>query len=302
MTMRLSVIITTYNQPAQLEKVMWGYAAQRGAQFELIVADDGSSHPTSEVIDHVASASGLNVLHVWHEDKGFRKTEILNRAILAATGDYLIFSDGDCIPRDDFVAAHARLAKPEFFLSGGYIKLPRDVSASIQIDDITSGRATDAAVLRSRGWRPGKRALRLTRHAKVAAVLDAITPTRRTWNGHNSSAWRDAIVKVNGFDLDMGYGGLDRALGERLINAGVKGFQVRYRTPCLHLHHERPYNTARGWKSNHEIRERIRAKGETRALNGIAELPSDPSVILRRTATTARPAAEPAMGRAAIAL
>ena len=133
MTMRVSVIITTYNQPEQLEKVMWGYAGQTYSDFELIVADDGSGPATTDVIDRVAAATGLEVLHVWHEDRGFRKTEILNRAILAAGGDYLVFSDGDCIPRDDFVAVHARLAAPRCFLSGGYIKLPAEASRAISI-------------------------------------------------------------------------------------------------------------------------------------------------------------------------
>lgn len=280
--MRVSVIVTTYNQPEQLEKVMWGYAAQRGADFELIVADDGSGPSTTEVIDRVAAGTGLDVLHVWHGDSGFRKTEILNRAIVASTGDYLVFSDGDCIPRDDFVAAHARLARPGSFLSGGYIKLPEDVSASITVEDIKSGRATDARFLKARGWKPGKRALRLVRTGAVAAIMDGITPTRRTWNGHNSSAWRAAIVAANGFDLDMGYGGLDRALGERLMNAGIRGRQVRHRTPCMHLYHERPYVDGAKWKLNHDIRRRIRKNGETRARNGIAELPVDETVLIRR--------------------
>jgi glycosyltransferase involved in cell wall biosynthesis len=282
MSMRISVIITTYNQPEQLEKVMWGYATQRGPRFELLVADDGSGPDTIEVIDRLASATRLDVTHVWHEDSGFRKTEILNRAILAARGDYLIFSDGDCIPRDDFVAAHARLARPGFFLSGGYIKLPAEVSAAISVEDIKSGAATDPARLKAKGWHPGKRALRLVRNSAVASLMDAMTPTRRTWNGHNSSTWRKAILDANGFDLDMGYGGLDRALGERLMNAGVRGRQVRHRTPCLHLYHERPYVDPLAWKRNHEIRKRIRRNGETRAVNGIAELPLDDSVIIRR--------------------
>src|SRR5512140_1877824 len=147
MAMRVSAIITTYNQPEQLEKVMWGYACQKNADFELIVADDGSGPATTEVIDRVAAATGLRVLHVWHEDLGFRKTEILNRAIVAAEGDYLIFSDGDCIPRDDFVATHMRLATPGCFLSGGYIKLPREASLSVSIEEIRSGRAMDASRL-----------------------------------------------------------------------------------------------------------------------------------------------------------
>ncbi len=282
MSMRVSAIIATYNQPEQLEKVMWGYAVQRNARFELIIADDGSSPATTEVIDRVSAESGLDVLHVWHEDSGFRKTQILNRAILAARGEYLIFSDGDCIPRNDFVEMHTRLASPGCFLSGGYIKLSGSVSASITIDDIKSGRAMNSSRLRSLGWHPGKRALRLVRGRLLPSFLDIVTPTRRTWNGHNSSTWRNAIMSVNGFDLDMAYGGEDRALGERLVNAGMTGKQVRHRTPCLHLHHERPYVDSTKWKYNHEIRKRIRRDKEIRAHNGIAELDNDKTVLIRR--------------------
>jgi glycosyltransferase involved in cell wall biosynthesis len=279
---RVSVIITTFDQPEQLEKVLWGYAKQRHRDFQLIVADDGSGPATTEVVDRVSALAGLDVVHVWHEHRGFRKTEILNRAILAADSEYLIFSDGDCIPRDDFVAVHASLARPGSFLSGGYLKMSREVSSRISVADVRSGDATDASWLRERGWRPGKRALRLMRRTRLAAMLDAITPTRRTWNGHNSSAWKSALVAVNGFDLDMAYGGLDRALGERLMNAGIRGRQVRHRTPCLHLHHERPYADPLKWKRNHEIRDRIRRNRETRAIHGIAELVADPSLLIRR--------------------
>ena len=280
--MRVSVILTTYNQPVQLEKVLWGYANQRDAEFELIVADDGSGPETTEVIDRVAPAAGLDLIHIWHEHRGFRKTEILNRAIVAATSDYLVFSDGDCIPRDDFVATHARLARPGSFLSGGYLKLSREVSSQITVASVRSGDATRHAWLRERGWHPGKRALRLLRARRLALLLDSITPTRRSWNGHNSSAWKSAIVRANGFDIDMGYGGLDRALGERLINAGVRGRQVRHRAPCLHLHHERPYADPVRWKRNHEIRQRIRRGRETRAVFGIAEMSTDETLLTRR--------------------
>ena len=282
MGMRVSVIITTYNQPAQLEKVMWGYAGQKRASFELIIADDGSLPATTEVIDRVAAATGLEVLHLWHEDKGFRKTEILNRAIVASRGDYLIFSDGDCIPRDDFVATHVRLSDPHSFLSGGYIKLPPDISNSITIADVVSGRATDARTLLHKGWHPGRRALRLVRNQLVATFMDSVTPTRRTWNGHNSSAARVAIVEANGFDMDMGYGGEDRALGERLMNAGINGRQIRHRAPCIHLFHDQPYVDPIRWKLNHEIRHRIRENGETRARIGIAELSKNEDVLVRR--------------------
>jgi glycosyltransferase involved in cell wall biosynthesis len=267
-----SVIVTTYNWPRALELVLWGFAAQRVGGFEVVVADDGSGPETRALIERLRGETGLDLRHVWHEDRGFRKTEILNRAIVAARGEYLLFTDGDCIPRDDFVGTHLALARPGRFLSGGYLKLPEAVSAAIGVDDVRSGRFADAGWLRRQGWRPGRRALRLSRSRALAALLDRITPTRPTWNGHNASGWRADLVAANGYDLDMAYGGLDRALGECLENAGVRGLQLRHRAPVLHLHHARPWADPEKWQRNRELRQRIVRERRLRAPRGLAEL------------------------------
>ncbi|MFN2564657.1 MAG: glycosyltransferase family 2 protein [Gemmatimonadaceae bacterium] len=269
---RVSVVLSTYNQPRWLEKALWGYAAQRFTGFEVLVADDGSGPETADVVSRLRETTDLRLVHVWHEDRGFRKTEILNRAVLAASGDYLIFSDGDCIPHPDFVATHVGLARERCFLSGGYIKLPMAVSQQITEDDVRSCRAFDAAWLRAQGWRGRRRAIRLPRSAAVATLLDALTPTRATWNGHNASTWRAAIVAVNGFDLDMGYGGEDRALGERLVNLGLRGRRVRFRASCLHLDHPRPYADPEVIRANRRIRDDIRRTGDARTRRGLAEV------------------------------
>ncbi|HEX8433224.1 MAG TPA: glycosyltransferase [Longimicrobium sp.] len=273
--MKLSVIVSTYEKPHFLERVLWGYAMQTRRDFELVVADDGSGPATRETIERVGREAGLDVLHVWHADRGFRKSEILNRAIVASGGDYLLFTDGDCIPRADMVAAHFALAAPGHYLGGGYLKLPAGVSERIGVDDVRSGRFAELAWLRRQGWKPGHRALRLTRSPRLAALWDALTPTRPLFAGNNASAWRDAIVAANGFEGEMGYGGLDRALGYRLVNLGVKPRQVRHRAVCLHLHHDRPYRSADVVRRNREVLERIRRGGETRARTGIAELAPD---------------------------
>lgn len=274
--MRLSVVVSTYRKPRDLERVLWGYAVQTDRDFELLVADDGSGPETAAAIDRVRVDAGLEVRHVWHEDRGFRKSEIVNRAIAASGGDYLLFTDGDSIPRRDLVAAHRALAAPGRFLAGGYLKLPAAVSEAITVDDVRSGRFAELAWLRARGWRPGRRALRLVRSPRLAALLDRLTPTKPLFAGNNASVWRDALVAVNGFDMEMGYGGLDRAVGYRLSNLGVRGRQVRHRAVCLHLHHERPYRKAEGVARNREILRSIRRTGATRASRGLAELEPPP--------------------------
>jgi glycosyltransferase involved in cell wall biosynthesis len=277
-TPRISAVVTTYNQPRALELVLWGYAVQTVRDFEVVVADDGSSDDTAALIERMRAETGMRIVHVWHEDRGFRKTLILNRAILAASGDYLLFTDGDCIPRHDVIEVHRRLAAPGRFLSGGYLKLPADVTAAIAPDDVRTMRVANRGWLREHGWRPGRHALRLVGSPLLGAALDRVTPTSPTWNGHNASGWKADVVAVNGYDLDMAYGGLDRALGERLENAGVRGAQVRFRAPVLHLHHERPYVDREKWKRNREFRARIRREGIVRAPQGITEMQADPTL------------------------
>jgi glycosyltransferase involved in cell wall biosynthesis len=280
---RVSVIISTYNQSAWLEKSLWGYGFQTHPDFELVVADDGSGAGTAVMLERVVRELGLRITHVWHEDRGFRKCEILNRAILASSGEYLVFSDGDCIPRSDFVETHVKLAAPDRFLSGGYLRLPTDISRAITLDDVRSGRFAELAWLRRHGWKPGRRAVRLLASESVASLLDRLTTTRATWNGYNASTWRDAVLAVNGFEAEMKYGGEDRAFGERLINLGWKGVQVRHRAPVLHLDHGRPLVRPEDVRRNREIRERIAREGETRAVSGLQEVDAitEPAVTRR---------------------
>ena len=102
--MTIGVIISTYNNPRWLEKTLWGYEHQLLKADEIIIADDGSGEETRQLIGRYAQR--LPIRHVWHEDRGFRKTTILNRALEQATADYLVFTDQDCIPRADFLATH----------------------------------------------------------------------------------------------------------------------------------------------------------------------------------------------------
>ena len=134
--MKISVIVSTYNAEEWLEKVLIGYNNQTYKNFELIVADDGSRLFTKELIDSYAKNFAVPLRHIWHEDLGYRRQEILNVAIMEASFEYIIMTDGDCIPRKDFVAQHLKFQQKGYFLSGGYFKLPMITSKTISSDDI----------------------------------------------------------------------------------------------------------------------------------------------------------------------
>lgn len=256
--LRISVVLSTCNQPEWLENALWGYEAQTVKNFELIIADDGSRRETFDLLQRLVPQLSYPVKHVWHEDKGFRKCDILNKGILAAQTDYLLFSDGDCIPRPDFVETHLRLRRRGRFLSGGYHKLSMALSKSLTRDDILSGRCFDLRWMRSKGMPASFKNNKLTAKGLWRWTLNTFTPTKATWNGHNASGWLSDILAVNGFDERMQYGGQDREFGERLENYGVHGLQMRYSTVCLHLDHSRGYKTPESIRKNRNIRKHTR--------------------------------------------
>jgi glycosyltransferase involved in cell wall biosynthesis len=270
--MKISVILTTYNATEWLEKVLWGYAAQHFTDFELVIADDGSNRDTVELIERVRDELGLGIQHVWQEDRGFRKCRILNKAILHARYDYLVFSDGDCIPRADFLAVHAARARRGTYLSGSYYKLPMSTSEIIGREDIESGRCFDRAWLMAHGLPRSSKKWKLSASPRMARWLNRLDPTRCNFKGSNGSAWLQDVIGVNGFNEDMHYGGLDREFGVRLANLGIRPVQVRYDAIVLHLDHPRGYRDPHQMAANKEFRLDVERRRLTRTASGIAEL------------------------------
>lgn len=269
--MKTTVIFTTYNSPEWMANVIWGFSCQTQRPDEIIIADDGSGPATAQRIEQLTAETGLNIRHVWQEDDGFQKTRILNKAVSQATGDYLIFTDGDCIPRADFVAGHVAQAEAGYFLSGGYFKLPMQTSEAITRYDILEQRCFDVEWLLANGLQKSHKTAKLTAHGWRARLYNALTPTGATWNGHNASGWHKDIVAANGFDERMKYGGEDRELGERLFNAGIRSKQLRYSLIVVHLDHARGYVDEAAWRRNDEIRRETRKSRRTRTEFGIEQ-------------------------------
>jgi glycosyltransferase involved in cell wall biosynthesis len=230
---RISVIVTTYNWPEALRSVLYGLSNQTDGNFEVIVADDGSDARTAEVI----KASRIRPVHVWHEHQGFRAAAIRNQAIRAAKGAYCIFLDGDCIPRESYVAAHRRLAEPGYFVVGNRVMLSRKMTAQVFQDN-----------LNPEDWSlPMWCAHRLTKRVNRLAPLLTLPlgPIRRrakqTWRAAQScnvAMWRSDLERVDGFDsCFVGWGWEDNDLILRLMRAGVKRKMGRFATGVIHLWH-----------------------------------------------------------------
>jgi glycosyltransferase involved in cell wall biosynthesis len=236
--MRIAVIVTTYNRPDALAAVFEGYLAQTDPAFEVLVADDGSTDDTGRVVEAFAARAPFAVDHVWQEDRGFRAAAARNRALATTRADYVIFTDGDCVPRSDFVAAHRRLAEQGRFLAGNRVLLneafTREALAKRFPIHAWSLQQWRAAAVRGdiNRWLP------LVALPDIA-VLRNLQPRR--WHGAktcNLSAWREDLLGVNGLDeAYSGWGLEDSDLVIRLLHAGVRHKNARYAAPVLHLWH-----------------------------------------------------------------
>ncbi len=236
--MKTAVIVTTYNRPDALAAVLAGYQAQTDQDFELVVADDGSTNETLAVVQEHQRQSRYAVRHVWQEDRGFRAAAIRNRAIAATTAEYLILTDGDCIPSRQFVQRHKQLAEPGYFLGANRVLLSPDGTTR---------------VLRERApvheWRWPQWA-RLWIRRDVNRLLPLLTlpdGAFRTWASDqwkgiktcNLSLWRSDLIRVNGLDESYeGWGLEDSDLIIRLLRSGVKHKTARYAAPVFHLWHQ----------------------------------------------------------------
>lgn len=266
-SIKVGVVISTYNNPKWLEKTLWGYLYQDCMADEIVIADDGSREETRLLIESFMDR--LPIKHVWHEDDGFQKSRILNRALEASTAEYLIFTDQDCIPRHDFIATHLEYAEKGYLLSGGYFKLTMELSEMITQGDVANGDAFKLEWLKSKGFKANFKATKLSTSRLFTRFMNFITPTKATWNGCNASGWREDAMATKGFNEQMQYGGQDREFGERLFNRGIKSKQIRYSAIVLHLDHKRPYKTPESMEKNRNIRKYTRSSGIMETPNGL---------------------------------
>ncbi len=268
--MTISVIISTYNNPLYLGLTLQGYSLQSLPPNEIIIADDGSSTDTAQLISLYDNI--LPIRHIWQPHHGFQKSRILNLAIANASSDYLIFSDQDCIPHPNLVLTHALQALPRHFISAGCLRLTSNASQRISPADISSQRIFNPHWLTSIGMPLSIKLARLLHNNTLQHALNTLSPARPTFNGCNSSAWRNDIIAVNGFDERMRYGGQDRELGIRLLNNHIQPLQRRYSAITIHLDHPRPYRTQQSLNFNNSIIRQSRSVNATRTPYGLTQV------------------------------
>jgi len=257
--MTVSLIISTYNRPEALAKVLAGVSRQTLWPGEILIADDGSAEPTRSLIDNWKNQSRVAVHHIWHADAGFRKTIILNMAIKEARGEYIVFLDGDCVPHVKFIADHEALAQKGFWVQGR-----RSFVKSKYVEQF------DPASTAIWQWLMTGRMSGFFKAIRLPSPIIRCGTEQRGLIGCNMGIWREDLVAVNGFDESyIGWGGEDSDIGSRLYHLGRPRKFVYGHAIVYHLDHPTLSRDSYG-RNRDKLQETLRLK-RIRCDQGLAE-------------------------------
>lgn len=230
---RASVIVTTYNKPRDLARVLEGFRHQTVRDLELLVCDDGSGAETKALVDEYRASAPFPVVHCWQEDTGFRAARSRNNGGRAATGQTLVFADGDCVPWRDFVERHLARQRPDGFLAGERYLLEPDEADAVSLERIASGAAFEAPPARE------VKRVRSIARKDVFYRLTGLKPDRPRLMTSNCSMPLEAFKAVNGLDERYeGWGHEDDDLRRRLVTRGRVPGTVIGEANVLHLWHK----------------------------------------------------------------
>jgi glycosyltransferase involved in cell wall biosynthesis len=258
----LTLAITTHERPDALQAVLRSALAQRDPPDEVVVADDGSGSATAACIAACAHGAPFPVRHVRQPHEGFRLTRLRNLAIVAASGDYLVFIDGDMVLHREFVADHRALARRGHFTQGVRIPLDRAATAATLADPLRRIGATSpglGGLRRAYAW-----------HApRLQPAISGIANRIIALKGCNQGFWRDDLVAVNGFEERIeGWGPEDKELCARLGFAGVHRQTLLFGGIAWHLEHPPAARDRRA--ANERVLAETLAMRRTRAERGLA--------------------------------
>jgi len=255
---QISLIISTYEKPGALDQVLRGVKRQTDMPGEILIADDGSGPATSDLVAQWQQKLSTPVRHVWHEDVGFRKTVILNKALAAATGNYIVLLDGDCVPHQRFMADHAELAEPIFWVQGRRCFVAEKFAAAF------SPESTPVFA-----WMLNGRITGMAKGLRLPFPIIRRNTAQRGIIGCNMGFWRKDLIDVNGFDEEYsGWGiGEDSDVGTRLYHLGRPRKFVYGRAVVYHLNH--PMLGRAHVEASHQRLAETIASGKIRCARGV---------------------------------
>jgi glycosyltransferase involved in cell wall biosynthesis len=227
-----SLIVSTYNWPEALDLCLTSIRRQNLLPTEVIIADDGSTEETFKLIEAYKKDFPVPIIHVWQPDEGFQLSKIRNKAIAAATQDYIVQIDGDLILELNFIKDHVAFRRINAFVSGTRVQMSSALSRKVINNKITNVSMLSRGIINVLN---GFRILALGRF--LAARYKRKDPAYV--RGCNMAFWKADLIKVNGFnEAIVGWGREDSELAVRLVNSGIKKRILKFGAITFHIYHK----------------------------------------------------------------
>ena len=241
--MKLTLIITTYNSPQSLSLVIESIKNQSISPDEVIIADDGSTQETKDLVDAFKKNSNLKIVHKWQEDIGFRASRSRNNALAESTGDYIVLIDGDVILHSSFLKDHMENAEPGFYVQGTRALLSKKLTNKSIVEKNINFSFFTFGVMNKKN----------TIHSKFLSLIFSNKSKKLDGiKSCNMAFYRQDCININGFNNNFeGWGREDSEFIVRLINSGLKRKNVRFKAIQFHLWHNE--NSRVSFKHNDEI-------------------------------------------------
>ncbi len=257
--MNTALLISTYNWPESLDLVLKSALSQTHFPNEILIADDGSKDETRQLIEQFQRESPIPIRHFWQEDKGFRKSKILNKTIAESVADYIIQVDGDCIMHPKFVEDHIKTAEKGVYLYGSRVNiLPGFVAKVFENKQIKFN-------IFSKEIKNKTRSLHIAFLSKSYKAHEGIS---KKFRGCNVSFWREDFIAINGYNEDYeGWGREDSDLVIRMGNKGVRAKRLRYAGIVYHIHHK--INSKHNFELNDKMQNETIENKTVRIVNGV---------------------------------
>lgn len=257
--MKTALLISTYNWEKALDLVLKSVSVQSMMPDEIIIADDGSAEETAHLVKSYQSQLAVPIIHVWHEDKGFRKSEILNKSVARSSAEYIVQIDGDCILHKNFVQDHIKKSKKGIYLYGSRVNiLPEYVNSIFKNKTIKFNLFSKEI----------KNKTRAIHFPLLSELYKPHTGISKKFRGCNVSYWKSDFFAVNGYNEDFeGWGREDSDLAIRMANNGILAQRLRYAGILYHIHHQ--VNSKHNLEKNNQLQQKTISENISWNQNGV---------------------------------
>jgi GR25 family glycosyltransferase involved in LPS biosynthesis len=229
-SIKASLIISSFNQAKRLKFSLQSAILQAYENYEVILADDNSTDNTINMVKNLFPGVKIS-LNKKSQSNKYTLADNWNTAAQLASGERLIFTNGDNLFSSGFVAAHMDVQMKNDIIFG-----PNERSTD-EIEPLLDSCTNHLEILRSI-----KTIERDLRHDDSAYTYNQLYNTWYPW-GNNFSIPTKIFKDVGGFPPRDYYGGEEKELLDNVVAKFNTPIKSNKHTYTLHLWHPQYNNT-----------------------------------------------------------